>query len=62
MPPAVDFLGQMLGTGLVLLVALYGSVFDPPENRGLRLTATAVSVLAGAWLIMLMIVAGSARA
>lgn len=62
MPPAIDFLGQMLGTALVLLVALYGSVFDPPENRTVRGIACLVSGLAGGWLVILMIVAGSAKA
>lgn len=61
MPPAVDFLGQMLGAAFVLLIGLYGAVFDPLSS-GYRRPAAVVAVLAGAWLIMLMIVAGSARA
>lgn len=57
----MQYLTEALATGLVLMLALYGAWFDPPENRILRWAASTVSVLAGLWLVILLIVAATPR-
>lgn len=53
----VSYLSEALLTALVLLLALYGAIFDPPENRAMRWVAGTVSGLAATWLVIVLIVA-----
>jgi hypothetical protein len=50
---------QMLGTGLVLLLAVYGGFVDPTINAWFRLVVRVGAGLAVLWMVILVIVAAT---
>lgn len=57
----VALLQQAALTGLLIAVALYGAVFEPPANAAARWILRTGIGLAASWLLIVLIVAGTPR-
>ena len=52
---AATYFQEALVTGLALIIAMYGAIFDPPASRVMRFALGGFSVLSGTWLVMLLV-------